>query len=225
MNDAPTNMANAVPPAITLDQLVVGRGDLPLTQPLSLTFAAGSLWQITGVNGSGKTSLLRVLAGLLPALGGQVTQNWLSASSAPIRGFDPEWQRQLAWHPVTPSLKPGPTVRETLAAQMTATTQTVADHLDHWGLTRLADQPVQYLSSGQRKRLDLARLHTDPRPIWLLDEPTVTLDKDARALLGEALGIHRDRGGLAIVASHDPIPVTGAINTLNLSNTVPEVVA
>ncbi len=210
--DAPANMG----PAITLDRLVVGRGGVPLTQPLSLRLEAGSVWQIIGNNGSGKTSLIRVLAGLLDPLAGQVTQDWTEANVAPIRLFDPVWQRQIAWHPVTPALKPGPSVRDTLMAHGGMTSDTVTAVLAEWGLARLAEQPVQYLSAGQRKRLDLARLSHDPCPIWLLDEPTVTLDREARALLGRVLARHRDQGGLAIVASHDALTIDGTLQTLAL---------
>ena len=204
------------PPAITLDRLVVSRGGVPLTQPISLRFEAGSLWQITGANGSGKTSLIRVLAGLLDPLAGQVLQDWTLPDPSPVRLFDPQWQRQIAWHPVQPVLKPGPSVRETLMVQTGLRADQATADLTRWGLARFADQPVQYLSAGQRKRLDLARLSHNPRPIWLLDEPTVTLDQEARALLGQVLSRHRDQGGLAIVASHDALPLDAALQTLRL---------
>ncbi|MEO0391799.1 MAG: heme ABC exporter ATP-binding protein CcmA [Pseudomonadota bacterium] len=233
MNDTPATTAHDPASAallggvIHLENLVVGRAGLPLTRPIEARFQAGSIWQISGVNGSGKTSLLRVLAGLLPAYAGRVTQSWLTGQPRAVYGFDGDWQRQVAWVPVTPAFKPGPTVNQVLAlshpgaASHGANQRRLAEACDHWGLAAIADQPVQYLSAGQRKRLDLARLMLDPRPVWLLDEPTVTLDAQARKTLALSLDHHRQQGGVTIMASHDDGPVTRDVNTLVLDRLYP----
>ena len=104
-----------------------------------------------------------------------------------------------------------PTRSRSLAARTArlAGLPAVADDalLARWGLTPLRDRPVQYLSQGQRRRVDLARLCQQDRPIWVLDEPTVTLDADARDALMTALGEHRERGGLTVLASHEVLPL------------------
>ena len=194
---------------ISTEQLVVGRGGMALTQPLDLSLARGTIWQLTGPNGVGKTSLLRVLAGLLPALLGELRHGFGGPAEA-VRAFDPFWMAQIGWLAVQPGLKPGPTVAEHLRrTARLAGLPAVADDalLARWGLTPLRDRPVQYLSQGQRRRVDLARLCQQDRPIWVLDEPTVTLDADARDALMTAIGEHRERGGLTVLASHEVLPL------------------
>lgn len=193
--------------SITLDQAVIGRGGLPLTAPLSLNFAAGTATVLQGPNGIGKTSLLRVLAGLLPVLDGEVSETLSGDSATPVVPFDASWLTLIGWLPVAPGLPPSLNAQEILrqaaGLQGRVDASRIGQLLDQWGLSTLADLPTQYLSAGQRRRVDLARLQLSPKPIWLLDEPAVTLDKQGRALLHGAIETHRQAGGLIVMASHD----------------------
>lgn len=196
---------------ISLHELVISRGGRALAQPLSLRFGAGEIWQIAGPNGAGKTSLMRILAGLLPPLSGQLSRHD-DGPPQPIRGFDADWLSRLGWLPVSPSFKPQltPLAVLTAAANLDGRRRPAEEHiaaLDDWGLRKLAELPVRHLSAGQRRRLDLARLTRRGAAIWLLDEPTVTLDTGGRDRLFEAIDRHRRAGGLVILASHEALPL------------------
>ncbi|MBV6631711.1 MAG: heme ABC exporter ATP-binding protein CcmA [Alphaproteobacteria bacterium] len=207
---APAATASSSKPAITLDQAVICRGGLALTAPLNLRFEAGSVTLIQGPNGVGKTSLLRVLAGLLPVMGGDVSETLSSDQTKAVMPFEPVWLTMVGWLPVTPGLPPGLNSAEILN-QMARLhgpvgNQVVTAQLDKWGLAELADLPTQYLSAGQRRRVDLARLCLNPKPVWLLDEPAVTLDSQGREILGQAIEQHCQAGGLIVMASHEDWP-------------------
>jgi len=197
-------------PLISAEQLIIGRGDYPLAGPLTLRFGKGEIWQVSGDNGIGKTTLLRVLAGLLPPMSGSLIQH-LDDEPRPLRAFATGWLAQIGWLPVQPAFKPGMTVAETLRHDRRlrpapAAETGMAEALNRWSLAGLENLPVMHLSAGQRRRLDLLALERTGRSIWLMDEPTVTLDKAGRQTLANMLARHAKAGGLAIIASHEPLP-------------------
>jgi len=174
---------------------------------VAFDLAAGGALRLSGPNGSGKSSLLRLMAGLLrPASG---TLSW--------QGQDPaeepaEFRAALRYLGHQDAVKPALTVAENLAfwAGLAGAPGDAAAALDVFGLKPLAPVPARFLSAGQRRRLALARLVASPGRLWLLDEPTVGLDRPSVAALEAALARHRDAGGLVVVATHTDIALPGA---------------
>lgn len=163
---------------------------------------------LTGANGAGKTTLLRTLAGFLKPVCGTIL----------IEGGDPEKllieQIHFAGH--ANAVKPHLTVKENAAfwAEFleAPSGETIDKALRHFGLLNLADFPAAYLSAGQKRRVCLARLLVAPRPVWLLDEPTVSLDADSSRLLADAVNAHTKSGGIVIAATHTPLGLDRARN-------------
>ena len=185
------------------EKLVVERGSRTIIRDLSLVVAGGEAIILSGANGAGKTTLLRALAGFLRPVSGSVR----------IDNGDSEKTVAEQAHVIghANAVKGSLTVRENVEfwaryLGAVAHVETRAERaLDHFGLRDLAEFPVAYLSAGQKRRVGLARLLSAERPVWLLDEPTVSLDTASTALLAEAIETHIGSGGLAIVASHIPL--------------------
>ncbi len=174
---------------LQVENLAVSRGGVPVLEGLSFSLAAGQVLVLRGPNGSGKTTLLRTLAGLQPPLAGQI--------SAPPDAIT------YAAH--ADGLKSTLSARENLTfwARIHATDPAlVPDVLERFNLTALADRPAANLSAGQKRRLGLARLLVTGRPIWLLDEPTVSLDTASVGLFAQAVRDHAAAGGAALIATH-----------------------
>jgi heme exporter protein A len=172
---------------------------------LTFSVAAGEALAITGRNGSGKSSLLRLIAGLLRPAGGQIE----------LEGADPELTigEQAHYLGHQDALKPSLTVLENLDfwSRYLGGVSTVAEAaLTAVGLGALEALPAAYLSAGQRRRLSIARLISVKRPIWLLDEPTSALDGAAQARLTELMRQHLAEGGLILAAAHGPIGLDDA---------------
>lgn len=185
---------------LTARDLSCRRGSRLLFQNLGFALAGGEALAITGRNGAGKTSLIRIVAGLLPATSGAVALD-PSPDDAPIG-------ERCHMIGAREALKPGETVAEALAFWRVAyagTGLSADEALAALGIARLRDMPCGDLSSGQRRRVALARLlltGPDARPLWLLDEPTNALDTAGQAALAEAVARHRAGGGLVLVATH-----------------------
>jgi heme exporter protein A len=180
--------------------LACRRGGRLVFRDLDLRVAPGDLLVLRGANGAGKSSLLRVIAGLLAPAGG--TLAWDGADV----GSDPQAHRaRLHFLGHADALKPTLTLAEHLefhAALRGTGACDPAAALDAFGLGALARTPARFLSQGQRRRAALARLIVAPAPLWLLDEPTNGLDAAANEALAQAVARHRAGGGMVVAATH-----------------------
>lgn len=175
------------------------RGGRTVLEDVNFVLAAGEAALLTGPNGAGKTTLLRTLAGLLRPAAGHIV---LSGGPA---GADTAEQCHYVGH--LPGVKRALTVHENVAFWAGYLGRGVAPEtaLERVGLHPLAGVPAGLLSQGQMRRLGLARLLLARRPLWLLDEPSVSLDDEAQAALLDILSDHVRAGGLLLVASHAPL--------------------
>jgi len=183
------------------------RGERPVFAGVSFRLEPGGALALVGPNGSGKSSLLRILCGLLRMAGGTLT--W---DGAPVEADWPAHRSRLHYVGHLDAVKPTLTVAENLEswARFRGAARAAAGALEALGIEGLADVPGRYLSAGQRRRLALARVLATPAPLWLLDEPTVTLDAEAAARVAAMIAAHRADGGMAIVATHGEIALDGA---------------
>lgn len=178
------------------------RGGRKVFSRLSFDAASGEALVVVGPNGSGKTSLLRLIAGVLAPAGGSIV---LEGGEAELTL--PEQSHYLGHHD---ALKPALSVSENLifwrdflgGAKSSPAESLAVVELDH-----AARLPAAYLSAGQRRRLSIARLLTVQRPVWLLDEPTNALDTAGQKLFATLMGDHLARGGLIVAATHAPLGV------------------
>ena len=178
------------------------RGGREVFSGLDFAASAGEALAVTGRNGSGKTSLLRVIAGLLTPDGGSIG----------LEGGEGELtlpeQAHFLGH--RDALKPALSVVENLAFWQEFLGGEVSDaaaSLAEVGLDHATHLPAAFLSAGQRRRLSIARLLAARRPIWLLDEPTNALDTSGQAMFAALMGDHLARGGLIIAATHAPLGI------------------
>ena len=183
--------------SLSVRDLACERGGRLVFEGLSFSLKTGEALVLTGPNGAGKSSLLRQLAGLLDVAQGEIA----------FTGGDPELSLGEQAHYVghLDALKPSMTVMETVSFWRTylgSIPEGADTALEALGLAHLADLPAAYLSAGQRRRLSLARLIAVPRPIWLLDEPTVALDAASVARLVGLMTSHLARGGMIVAATH-----------------------
>lgn len=171
---------------LKVTDLACARGGMIVLQGISFDLLPGRALILKGANGSGKTTLLRTIAGLQPASSGQIDV--------------PEDAVVYAAH--LDGLKATLTVRENLTFWADIYRTDIADTLARMDLDGLADRPANTLSAGQKRRLGLARLLLTDRPVWLLDEPTVSLDAGSVTLFADVLRLHLTSGGMALIATH-----------------------
>lgn len=182
------------------NELACQRGGRAVFAGISFAVDSGQALTVTGRNGAGKSSLLRLIIGLLRPAAGRLS---LEGGEAELSIAE---QAHYLGH--QDALKGSLSVAENLrfwAKFLGGKAADLAEPLDTVGLAALAALPAAYLSAGQRRRLSIARLLAAPRPIWLLDEPTSALDAAAQERLTALMRAHLDGGGLIVAASHAPI--------------------
>lgn len=186
---------------LTAENLTCQRGERLLFEGLSFALDAGRLMTLVGPNGTGKSSLLRIIAGLLRADEGTVSFSADGKSTADVQPY-------LHYLAHRDALKDALSVEENLAfwRGYFGGRGDIHKALEAVGIGRLAPLPAGVLSAGQRRRLALARLLVVRRPVWLLDEPTAALDKASEANFGQLLDDHLAAGGMAVAATHMPLP-------------------
>ena len=194
------------------------RGERLVFSELDFALDPGGALILAGRNGSGKTSLLRLMAGLAPRRAGE-----LAWDDGPVADDPDRHAARLRYVGHLDAVKPVLTVRENLEfwARLGGGDAAVAMRaLARFGLERLAHVPARYLSAGQRHRLSLSRLLAAPAELWLLDEPTVALDTESVAALMAALAEHRAGGGMAAIATNVELGDIGAA-TLDMRRFAP----
>ncbi len=182
--------------------LAARRGYTRLFTGLSFAIESGLVLVVTGANGTGKTTLLRMLAGLSAPADGEIRWN-----GAPVGPFDATLRAATAFAGHHPALKDELTAEENLASLCAVageqfSREAILGALDAVALTRQRSLPARVLSQGQRRRIGLARLTLVRRPLWLLDEPVTALDAAGTALLASLVADHLESGGLAVAATH-----------------------
>jgi heme exporter protein A len=197
--------------------LAAERGDRVLFSGVSFALSAGEALVVTGANGSGKTTLLRIVAGLTLAAGGEL--RWRGSAVQP---FAAAVRAEILYIGHNSALKDELSAEENLASVTLLhgakpNPSIVREALSAWSLNRQRSLPARVLSQGQRRRVGLARMSVERRALWVLDEPTTALDAGGAALLRDLLAAHLDRGGVALVATHDDIGLPGSVaRTLRL---------
>ncbi len=190
--------------------LSCARGGVPILAGVSFDLAPGEALILRGPNGIGKTTLLRVLAGLQPPLAGHV-----------------EGQDELAYAGHADGLKAMLSATENLQFWAAAFGQSdrVAEALAAYDLTGLAGRRAASLSAGQKRRLGLARMLVTGRKVWAFDEPTVSLDAASVARFAAAVSAHLAQGGAAIMATHIDLGLAGRVLDLTAHKAAPEAAA
>ncbi len=186
-------------------ELAARRGHARLFEGLSFKARSGEALVVTGANGTGKTTLLRMLAGLSAPAAGEV--RWNGETVAP---FDPLMRASIAFAGHAPALKDELSAEENLAALVALAGEAVSRNailgaLDTVALASKRTLPARVLSQGQRRRIGLARLALLNRPLWILDEPVTALDAAGTEMLAEMVAAHLESGGLAVAATHAPL--------------------
>jgi heme exporter protein A len=186
--------------ALRIENLTVKRGERTILAALSLRVEAGEALLLTGPNGAGKTTLIRAIAGLLPMADGRIVLD--GGNSEASVGERSHYVGHLN------GVKPALTVAENAlfwARYLGGNEDDVTAALSQFRLSELAPIRAGYLSAGQKRRLGLSRLLVARRPLWLMDEPTVSLDQASQALLAAAVNHHLAAGGIVLAATHQAL--------------------
>lgn len=196
--------------------LQVMRGERSLFERLSFRIRAGECLIVQGENGSGKTSLLRMIAGLTPSSAGTVLWN-----GSAIKQLGDEYRRELLYCGHLLGLKDELSPTENLIAGASLADDTVAasavrEALRWSGLQGREDLPVRFLSQGQKRRVSLARLLLQPRALWILDEPLAALDAKAARWLAGVIDAHLGSGGAAVITSHQDLALENSPHVIRI---------
>ncbi len=207
------------PTLLSTEQLECIRDDRLLFRDLNLTLAAGEVLQIEGANGSGKTSLLRILCGLRQADAGKV--RWRGEE---IRHAREDYYAEMVYIGHLPCIKGDLTTEENIRALLdtrsrSATASAIEDALQQVGLAGFEDAPSKALSSGQRRRILLAFLLLSDARLWILDEPLTALDVKGVALMEQMIMRHREAGGSVIFTTHHGMQLPCEMRSICLGQT------
>jgi len=207
---------NSASDGLSVEKVHVWRGERHVLKGLSIAVRAHELLHISGPNGTGKTTLLRVASGLLRPEQGSVS--WLGQQ---IRQSPVQYQAQMAYSSHEPALKGDLTALENLrfavALKRRVTIPELRIVLDRTGVGPVADLPTRVLSAGQRRRVALARVLAMNATLWLLDEPYSNLDAAGSELMSELLQAHVQGGGVAVVVAHHSLELDCDVRRLELN--------
>ncbi len=207
---------NTIADGLGVEKVHVWRGDRHVLKGVSLNLRSRQLLHVSGPNGTGKTTLLRVVCGLLRPEQGLVS--WKGRSILDIRA---EYQGALAYASHEPALKGDLTALENLrfavGLKRRVTVGELRASLDQTGVAACADLPARVLSAGQRRRVAMARVLAMGASLWLLDEPFTNLDAAGSDLLRSLLQSHVERGGLALVVAHHDLKLDCHVHRLELT--------
>jgi heme exporter protein A len=206
---------NIAPVGLCVEKVHVWRGDRHVLRGVSLEVHPGELMHVSGPNGTGKTTLLRVVSGLLRPEKGSVA--WQGRSIAATAA---EYQSALAYASHEPALKSDLTALEnlrfTVGLKRRVTVAELRSSLERTGVANCADLPARVLSAGQRRRVAMARVLAFRADLWLLDEPYTNLDGSGSSLLSALLAEHVGQGGVALVVAHHDLNVAVQTRQLEL---------
>jgi heme exporter protein A len=206
---------NIAPDGLCVEKVHVWRGDRHVLKGVSLDVRPGELMHVSGPNGTGKTTLLRVVSGLLRPENGSVA--WQGRS---IAASAAEYQSVLAYASHEPALKSDLTALEnlrfTVGLKRRVTSAELRSSLERTGVAGCADLHARVLSAGQRRRVAMARVLAFRAALWLLDEPFTNLDASGSSLLSALLAEHVKEGGVALVVAHHDLNVAAPTRQLEL---------
>jgi len=204
-------------PLLSARQLSCERDERVLFSDLSFDLYSGELLQLEGPNGVGKTSLMRLLAGLLPVSSGEIL--WHAEPLAEQR--EAFYQSMLfIGHlaGIKAELTPLENLKWFAALEGGQAEEDLEEALDRVGLRGFEDHPCHQLSAGQKRRVALARLLFTQRPLWLLDEPFTALDKQGVAAMEQLLSDHAADGGAVILTSHHALEKVAGLRAIHLGH-------
>jgi heme exporter protein A len=194
---------------LTADNLHLWRGEQHVLQGVRFGVQAGQCLQVTGANGAGKTTLLRALCGLVP-----LDEGCVSWCGQDIRKDPQSFHRQLSWlghdHGLKADLTAAENLRYAVALRRRVSIDEVAAALAAVGVPDIGAQRVRQLSAGQRRRVALARMSLVGGALWIMDEPASNLDVRGQELVSQLLQTFLDRGGIAVVATHQGLELASA---------------
>lgn len=199
---------------LSATNLTLMRGERCLFQGLDFALNPGELLLLKGQNGSGKTSLLRAIAGMLSLESGEIFWN-----EAPVLQQRQEFHGALVWLAHKTGLKGDLTLVENLRFEASLRPQSdndLAVVCERVGISRLKRLPLRSLSAGQQRRVALARLVLADVPLWLLDEPFTSLDRDGRHLVMRLVEEHLTSGGMCVMAAHQDVEINATVHRVSL---------